>query len=213
MKILKVDLEKQANTTVEADSSVFDTPYRSEVIYQIVRWHRANARRSTQHVKTLAEVSGSTKKMHAQKETGKSRQGDGRECHLRGGGHAHGITPRSYRFKLNKKVRKLAMRVALSERTRNQSLMCSSAISTDGKTSSLVQLLDKMSKLSKLDFANKKILIVGSLDDKTVKSASNLPNVSVYCHDSINTLALIHHDITIIEEPSMKLLTERTTCV
>jgi len=114
---------------IELNERVFGCEYklgepdRFKPLHQTIRWFLNRRRAGTQSVKNRSNVSGAHRKLWAQKETGKARQGDGKAPHFRGGGIAFGIDNRSYDFKLNRKFRNLAMRIALTHKAQNEGIL------------------------------------------------------------------------------------------
>eukprot|EP00924_Labyrinthula_sp_SR-Ha-C_P006942 augustus_masked-scaffold_8-processed-gene-5.58-mRNA-1 protein AED:0.13 eAED:0.13 QI:0/-1/0/1/-1/1/1/0/276 len=114
---------EQTERTFELSEKVFDTPIRPDLFHLVSRWQSALKRSGNAKVKTISERSGSGKKPHPQKGTGRARQGSTRAPHMRKGGRVHGPKPRDYSFKVNKKTRKLAIRSALSAKFLEQNLI------------------------------------------------------------------------------------------
>ena len=100
--------------TIELGGDIFNVPVRRDILHQVVRWQRAKKQQGTHKTKTRAEVRGGGRKPWRQKGTGRARQGSIRAPHWRGGGKAHGPVPRSHAHSLNKKVRRLGLKCALS---------------------------------------------------------------------------------------------------
>lgn len=108
---------------VELDGSVFNCDYKNDSpverfkpIHEVIRWQMNKTRGPIQSIKNRSQISGAHRKVWSQKETGRARQGDGKAPHFRGGGAAFSVNSRDYEFKLNKKYRSLAMRIALSHK-------------------------------------------------------------------------------------------------
>jgi len=193
---------------IKLSDAVFNVEKNEQVVYDIVRWHRANKRQGTQQTKGSGDVAGSTKKIRAQKETGKSRQGDGREGHFRGGGHIFEIRPRSYDFKLNKKVRKLALKMCLSSKVMDKAFFVVDGLSSYSsyKTVELASILDSVTQ--SVGF-KKILLIVDSVSDHVMKSSQGIKNLMVLPQHAVNSLALIWSDLVVVSKSSVDLLEGR----
>jgi large subunit ribosomal protein L4 len=116
MKINVVTLENKAAGELELNDTIFGLTPRKDILQRVVEWQRAKARAGTHKTKTRAEVSGTGKKPFKQKGTGGARQGTTRGPHQEGGGRAHGPVVRSHEYSLNKKVRTLGLKHALSSK-------------------------------------------------------------------------------------------------
>jgi large subunit ribosomal protein L4 len=121
-----INPDNSVSGELELNPSIFECDYRMDSmwhrfrpVHEVVRWQMNKAREAIQCVKNRSQVSGSNKKMHPQKESGKARQGNGKACHLRGGGAAFKINSRNYEFKINKKYHSLAKRIVLSHKFMN----------------------------------------------------------------------------------------------
>ena len=142
MKAELVSLEKKVVGEVALDDSIFGLEERVDIIKRVIDWQRAKARSGSHSVKTVGEVSGTTKKPFKQKGTGNARQGNARGVQRRGGGVAHGPQVRSHDIKLQKKVRKLGLRHALSVKKSEGALHVVDSVSMKKvKTSDLIKSL------------------------------------------------------------------------
>lgn len=160
--------------TVDADDAVWAVKPNKALLHQAVVAQRANKRQGTHDTQTRAEVSYSTRKLRAQKGTGRARLGTRRSPNLVGGGVAHGPHPRSYYKRLPKKMKKQALKIALSEHVRADSLIVLDDISLDSaKTRSLVQIMEA------LNTNGKSLIVVAEKDNDLLMSCSNLESVSV----------------------------------
>ncbi len=188
MKYPVISLVGKDVSEVELPDEIFDAPVRKDILWFVVRWQQARKRRGTHCTKTRSEVRGGGRKPWRQKHTGRARQGSIRAAQWRGGYTVHGPRPRSYEFKVNKKVRKFAVRSALSYKAKHQMLKL-----VDGFPS-----LDKPSTkkgkeiLKTLGLEEEKALIVLSNGEQVLKkSFSNLPNVKVLRKEGINVYDIL----------------------
>jgi large subunit ribosomal protein L4 len=158
--------------SIEVDELVFGLKPHRAVVHQALVAQRANQHRGTHKTKTRGEVAGSTKKLYRQKGTGQARQGSIRAPHRRGGGIVFGPRPRSYRQDLPKRMRRLAIRSALSAKAAGGDLRIIDALPVEQpKTKEL------RSVLGKLGFDRRTLVVTGQPEPAVKLSAGNLPNV------------------------------------
>ncbi|SDR15219.1 LSU ribosomal protein L4P [Virgibacillus subterraneus] len=192
----KVALLKQDGSKAgdfELNDSVFGIEPNTHVLNEAVLMQRSSLRQGTHAVKNRSQVRGGGAKPWRQKGTGRARQGSTRSPQWVGGGTVFGPTPRSYSYKLPKKVRRLALKSALSSKAKEEDLIVVESIAIDApKTKEVVQMLNALN-------ADKKALIVTADRDETVvRSANNLQNVNVLTVEEVNVLDLLTHDKLII---------------
>jgi large subunit ribosomal protein L4 len=192
----KVALFKQDGTQagdVELNESVFGIEPNTHVLHQAVVMQQASLRQGTHKVKNRSEVRGGGRKPWRQKGTGRARQGSIRSPQWVGGGTVFGPTPRSYSYKLPKKVRRLALKSALSSKVKEENLVVLDNLALDApKTKDVVKLLAALS-------VNEKALIVtAEKDENVVRSANNLQTVKVLTVNEVNVLDLLMHDKLIL---------------
>lgn len=179
---------KSTGKKAKLNDAVFAIEPNDHAIWLDVKQHLANKRQGT--VKTLekSEVSGSTRKLHRQKGTGGSRKGSIKSPLFKGGARVFGPKPRDYHFKLNKKVKDLARRSALTYKAKDGSLKVIDSVSmTAPKTSEFAAIL-KAFELS----SRKSVLVVPSKDDNIVLSARNLQNTRVVVASELNTYDIMN---------------------
>lgn len=188
----KVALYNQAGSQVgevELSDAVFGIEPNESVLFDAIVMQRASRRQGTHKVKNRSEVRGGGRKPWRQKGTGRARQGSIRAPQWRGGGIVFGPTPRSYSYNLPKKVRRLAIKSALSTKVLDNDLLVLENLSIEGpKTKDMVQVLSALS-------LEKKVLIVTADADKFVElSARNIPGVTVIDANGVNVLDVMNHD-------------------
>ncbi|BAC12076.1 50S ribosomal protein L4 [Oceanobacillus iheyensis] len=192
----KVALLKQDGSNVgdiELNDSVFGIEPNTHVLHEAVVMQRASLRQGTHAVKNRSEVRGGGRKPWRQKGTGRARQGSTRSPQWVGGGTVFGPTPRSYSYKLPKKVRRLALRSALSSKVNEESLLVLENISIDApKTKEIVNILKG------LQVDAKALIVLSEKDETVIRSANNLQNVTVLTVEELNILDLLMHDKLII---------------
>ena len=189
--------------TVELDEALFGIEPNVGVMHQVVVAQLASARRGTSKVKTRGEVRGGGKKPWRQKGTGRARQGSIRSPQWVGGGVAHGPTgEQNHTKRVNKKLKRLALRSALSDRVAAGDLKVIEGFDLDApKTSAAVALLDA------LGVGDAKVLLVlATLDQAVVRSFRNLPRVHMLTVDQLNTYDVLNSDVVVIEQAALELI-------
>lgn len=204
MKAELVSLEKKVVGEVALDDSIFGLEPRVDIIKRVIDWQRAKARSGTHSVKTVGEVSGTTKKPFKQKGTGNARQGNARGVQRRGGGVAHGPQVRSHDIKLQKKVRKLGLRHALSVKKSEGALHVVDSVNMKkAKTSDLIKSLSNFGP-------GKFFVIDGDVIDNNLKlSAASAVNTNVVPAIGANVYDIISSDHVLISKNALVLLEER----
>lgn len=198
----KVALFKQDGSNageVELNEAVFGIEPNEHVLHEAVLMQRASMRQGTHAVKNRSEVRGGGRKPWRQKGTGRARQGSIRSPQWVGGGVVFGPTPRSYSYKLPKKVRRLALKSALSSKVKEEGIFVLESIAIDApKTKEIINLLDALK-------VEQKVLIVTADKDVTVaRSANNLKTVKVLTVEELNVLDLLAYDKLIISKDAVE---------
>ncbi|MBU5267633.1 50S ribosomal protein L4 [Virgibacillus proomii] len=192
----KVALFKQDGAQageMELNDSVFGIEPNTHVLHEAVVMQRSSMRQGTHAVKNRSEVSGGGRKPWRQKGTGRARQGSIRSPQWVGGGTVFGPTPRSYSYKLPKKVRRLALKSALSSKLKENNLVVLESLTFDEpKTKEAVKMLEAL----KID--TKALIVVTEKDDTVIRSTNNLQTVTVITVEEINVLDLLGHDKLIL---------------
>jgi large subunit ribosomal protein L4 len=182
---------------------VFGAPMRADLVHAVVRYQLAKARQGTHKVKGRAEVRGGGKKPFKQKGTGRARQGTTRAPQWRGGGVVHGPQPRSYAFKLNKKVRRAALRAAISQRVAAGHLVVLDELRLpEIKTRQVVELLRTFELKDAL-------LVLPGQDDNVQLSARNLPNVTTLLVEGVNVRDVLHRGNIVMTRAAVEALAQR----
>lgn len=189
--------------TMELSDVIFGADINGAVLHAAVRAYLLNQRQGTQSTLTRTEVSGGGRKPWRQKGTGHARQGSTRSPQWRHGGIALGPKPRSYRFTLNKKVRKLAMLSALSAKVSANEMVVVDAIKTDEfKTKTMVAMLKA------LEAEKKTLIVLDAVDAKVIKSAANIEGVKTTQYNTLNVYDILNCDKFVIVEGAVKKLEE-----
>ena len=144
VKIKSLSLNNKSGKEITLDVNVFGISPRPDIMARVIRWQLAKRRLGNHSVKTRSEIKMTTAKMYKQKGTGKARHGSGSVSQFRGGGMAHGPVVHSHSHNLNKKVRKLGLKSALSDKFKLGKLIILDGSKCDGKTSTLKKKLEKM---------------------------------------------------------------------
>ena len=183
MNLQVKDREGKVVGSVEASDHVWGAPSNDALLHQAVVAQQANKRRGTQDTQTRAEVSFSTRKIRPQKGTGAARQGSRRSPNRVGGGVAHGPHPRSFRQRLPKKMRRQALRVALSDKVRQDAITVIDTLKVDVPKSSVIRDI-----VAAFELKGRTLIVTGATDHNVIKSASNLQGVEVQTAALMNPL-------------------------
>lgn len=202
----KVSLLNQTGSSVgeiELNDAVFGIAPNNNVLFDAVISQRASLRQGNHKVKNRSEVAGGGRKPWKQKGTGRARQGSIRSPQWRGGGVVFGPVPRSYSYKLPKKVRRLALRSALSAKVLEQNfIVLESLIFDTPKTKDFLKVLKDLS------IEKKALFVTAELDENVAKSARNIPGVSVVSATGINVLDLLGHDKIVVTKAAVEKIEE-----
>ncbi|MFC4713786.1 50S ribosomal protein L4 [Planococcus dechangensis] len=202
----KVALLNQTGSQVgdiELNDLVFGIEPNESVLFDAVVAQRASLRQGNHKVKNRSEVAGGGKKPWRQKGTGRARQGSIRSPQWRGGGVVFGPTPRSYSYKLPKKVRRLALRSALSSTVVNENLMVLEGLAFDApKTKEFTKLVTDLS------IGKKALFVTADLDENVALSARNIKGMTVVPANGINVLDLLGHDKVIMTKAAVEKIEE-----
>ncbi len=201
-----VALYNQSGTQVgeiQLADTVFGIEPNEQVLFEAVLKQRAALRHGTHKTKTRTEVSGGGKKPFAQKGTGRARQGSTRSPQWRGGGVVFGPIPRKYTYKLNRKVRRLALRSALSQQVLSNNIIVLDALNFDApKTKDMVAVLNNLN-------ANKKVLVVTAEENTNVIcSGRNIPGVMTITAESVNVFDLLNSNKILLTQDAVKKIEE-----
>ena len=186
----------------QLNDQVFAIDANEHAVYLDVKQYLANQRQGTHKSKERSEVSGSTRKLHKQKGGGGARIGDINSPLLVGGGRVFGPRPRDYRFKLNKKVKQLARKSALTYKVQDNEIKVIENFSFEApKTKDFVKIAKN------LEVEGKKLLLVLASAEKNVYlSARNIPGVNIITAKDINTYAIMHSNAILLTEGSLDVI-------
>jgi len=202
-KVQVVDMNGAKVNEIELSDSVFGLEPNEVVMHAAVVNYLANQRQGTQSTLTRTEVRGGGRKPWRQKGTGHARQGSIRAPQWRHGGVALGPKPRDYSYSLNKKVKRLALKSALSSKVVDSTLIVVDALTLDSyKTKAVVNTLKALG-------ADKKALIVmPEVDKKVIKSANNIPGVKTTLVNTLNVYDILNHDNMVVTVDAVKKIEE-----
>jgi len=188
---------------LELSESIFGIEVNENALHQVVVNYLANQRQGTQSTKTRTEVRGGGRKPWRQKGTGRARQGSIRSPQWTGGGVALGPKPRDYRFRLNKKLRKLAMKSALSSKVQNGELIVlDELVLNEIKTKEVAKIL------SNVNAAAKALIVLPEKNDNIYLSARNLADVETTFVDTLNVYSILKYDFMVTTKSAISKIEE-----
>jgi large subunit ribosomal protein L4 len=203
LKIKVINIDNKPGKEIELSDFVFGIEPRSDIMARVVRWQLAKRRLGNHSVKTRADIKMTTAKMYKQKGTGNARHGSAAVSQFRGGGSAHGPVVHSHSHSLNKKVRLLGLRSALSAKARLGKLFILENVKCDGKSASLKKKLDVMG------FKNLLVITGDSVDLNFQRAANNIIHVDLLSHAGLNVYDIVRKENLIITDDAVKLLEGR----
>jgi large subunit ribosomal protein L4 len=192
-KISVYDMTGVVVSETELSDAIFGIEPNESVMHAMIVNYLANQRQGTQSTLTRSEVRGGGRKPWRQKGTGHARQGSIRSPQWRHGGIALGPKPRDYRYTLNRKVKRLAMKSALSTKAQNKEIVVVNNIATEEfKTKTIVNMLKS------LNVDGKALIVMPTVDQKVIKSAANIPGVKTTLVNTLNVYDILNHDKFIV---------------
>lgn len=198
-----VDMTGKSVGEMTVSDEVFGQEVNGAVLHAAVKAYLANQRQGTQSTLTRTEVSGGGKKPWRQKGTGRARQGSTRSPQWTHGGVALGPKPRSYRMSLNKKVRRIALKSALSDKVATENMIVVDSIETsEYKTKTMVNMLNAVGA------AKKALVVLAQKDEKVVGSLSNIPGVKVAYVNTINVYDILNADSLLCAKAAVEKIEE-----
>jgi large subunit ribosomal protein L4 len=204
MKLSVTNLANQEVGSIELDDSVFGLPIRKDILARMVNYQLAKRRAGTHKTKLIGDIAGTTKKPWNQKGTGRARQGSLRSPQFRGGAVTFGPVVRSHAFDLQKKVRKLALKTALSAKQAEGKLIVLDRAAVDqAKTKMLAE------RFAVLGWSNVLIIDGTELDQGFARAARNLPRVDVLPQQGANVYDILRRDTLVLTRDAVKHLEER----
>jgi large subunit ribosomal protein L4 len=202
-KVALFDQKGSKISDIELNDSIFGIEPNNHVLFEAVVMQRASLRQGTHKTKIRSEVAGGGRKPWKQKGTGRARQGSIRSPQWRGGGTVFGPTPRSYSYKLPKKVRRLAIKSALSSKVLDENILILESLVFDGPKTK-----DFKGVLQALSVESKALIVTADLDENVALSGRNIPGVTIVTADGINVLDVLNHDKLILTKAAVEKVEE-----
>lgn len=202
MQVDIITLENAPAGTAELPDEFFAATPRTDIMARVVHWQLAKRRSGNHKAKGVAEVSGTTKKPYKQKGTGNARQGSLRSAQFRTGGVVHGPVVRSHEYSLNKKVRRLGLISALSQKRAEGKLVVLDAAVGDSKTGALAKKVKALGWSSAL-------IIDGTVDQGFMLACRNIHRLDVLPTIGANVYDILHHDVLAITTAGLEGLKAR----
>ncbi|HYL34245.1 MAG TPA: 50S ribosomal protein L4 [Stellaceae bacterium] len=204
MKLAVKSLDNKAAGDIEVADDIFGLPVRKDILARMVQWQLAKRRAGTHKTKGISDISGTTKKPWKQKGTGRARQGSLRSPQFRGGAVIFGPVVRSHEYGLQKKVRRLALKTALSaKQAEGKLVVLDSAKVKDAKTSALAK------SFAKLGLASALIIDGATLDESFARAARNLPGIDVLPQQGANVYDIMRRDTLVLTRDAVQALEAR----
>lgn len=202
-KVALYDITGSQIGDVELSDDIFGVEINTHVMYEAVKNYLANQRQGTQSAKTRAEVRGGGRKPWRQKGTGRARQGSIRSPQWKGGGVVFAPKPRDYSYKLPKKIKRLALKSALSSKVQDKEIIVVDSLVLDApKTKDMIKVLSNLK-------ANKKTLVViPERDENLILAARNIPGVKTAYVNTINVYDILNCDSFIITKDAVNKVEE-----
>ncbi|MGA2939721.1 MAG: 50S ribosomal protein L4 [Syntrophobacteraceae bacterium] len=196
------NLDSEVTGRLELSDSIFGVPVKSHVLHEVVIYQLAKRRAGTAKAKGRSEIRGGGKKPFRQKGTGRARAGTTRSPIWRGGGTVHGPQPRDYEMRIPKKVRRLALKMALSQKVLDDGFKVIDQLKLDRiRTKDFVDLLDRFE-------LGKTLVVLPEPDEMIEKSARNIPNVKVLRSEGLNVYDLLNYHAVILSRECVSRIEE-----
>lgn len=203
MEVRVFNMEGKDVGAVELKEDIFAVPVNMPLLHEAVKNYLANQRQGTQSTLTRTEVRGGGRKPWRQKGTGRARQGSTRSPQWRHGGVALGPKPRSYRYSMNKKAKRLAMKSAFSAKVAEGKFIVLDTLELEQiKTKSMIKVLDA------LNVNEKALVVLDGPNVNVVRSAKNIPDVKTLYVNTLNVYDIIKHDKFIVTKSAVTKMQE-----
>jgi large subunit ribosomal protein L4 len=202
-KVALLNVSGEQVGDIELSDNIFGAKINENVLHDAVKNYLANQRQGTQSAKTRAQVRGGGRKPWRQKGTGRARQGTIRAPHWVGGGTAFAPKPRSYRYELPKKVKRLAMKSALSSKVVDEDIIVIDELNmTAPKTKDMVNILNN------LKIGKKALVVMGEKNENIIRSASNIPGISTTLATTLNVYDILNHEKFVVTKEALHKIEE-----
>ena len=204
MKAPVTTLANKKAGDIDLDEAVFGLPTRKDILHRAVRWQLSKRRAGTHKVRTVSEIRGTTAKPFRQKGTGRARQGSARATQMRGGATKHGPVVRDHGYDLPKKVRRLALKTALSTKQSEGKLaILDAADIAKPKTRELAK------RFAKLGWQSVLVIDGPQVDENFARAAANLPGVDVLPQQGANVYDILRRDTLVLTKAAVEALEAR----
>ncbi|TQF77048.1 50S ribosomal protein L4 [Elioraea sp. Yellowstone] len=203
MKTTVITLANQPAGELDLPEALFGAEPRADIMARVVHWQLAKRRAGTHKAKGMGEVSGTTKKPYKQKGTGRARQGSLRSPQFRKGGVVHGPVVRDHGYALPKKVRRLGLISALSQKAREGKLVVLEAAAADGRTAALRR------QVAALGWRSALVIDGAELDPGFTRAARNIPGLDVLPAIGANVYDILRHDVLAVTRAAVAGLAQR----
>jgi large subunit ribosomal protein L4 len=205
MKLKVITLDAKAKGDIELNDDVFGIEARADILHRVVNWQREKARGTARPTRERSDVARTGKKYGNQKGGGTARHGDRRAPIFIGGGKAHGARKRDFNPSLNKKVRALGLKMALSDKVKNENLIVLENIDLkEAKTQAL------LANIAKLGFGKSALIMDGDVVNEAFSKASNnIPRINVMSAAGANVYDILNHETLVLTRAAVEKLEAR----
>lgn len=204
MKLDVINLDSQTVGDIEVSDEIFALPVRTDLLHRMVNWQLARRQRGTHKTKGVSEISGTTKKPYKQKGTGRARQGSLRSPQFRGGAVIFGPVVRSHAHDMPKKVRKLALRTALSAKAASGKLVVLDSAAVD-----TFRTKEMAARLKKLGWSSVLVIDGEKVDENFARASRNIPLVDVLPQLGANVYDILRRDTLVLTRDAIQALEAR----
>ncbi len=202
-KVTMLNMAGSEAGSIELKDDIFGIEVNQYAVHEVVKNYLANQRQGTQSAKTRAEVRGGGRKPFRQKGTGRHRQGSSTDPSQVGGGIVFAPKPRDYRYTVSKKLKRLAMKSALSSKVEEKEIIVLDALSfVEPKTKEMIKVLENVKA------AKKTLIIMAEKDENVIKSAANIPGVKTSLVTTMNVYEIINHTSFIVTKDAINKIEE-----
>lgn len=202
-KVTMLNMSGAEAGTIELKDDIFGIEVNQYAVHEVIKNYLANQRQGTQSAKTRGEVRGGGRKPFRQKGTGRHRQGSTTDPTQVGGGVAFAPKPRDYRYTVPKKVKRLAMKSALSSKVEEKEIIVLDSLSfAEPKTKEMIKVL------ANIKAAKKALIIMADKDENVIKSAANIPGVKTALVGTMNVYEIINHTSFIVTKDAINKIEE-----
>ncbi len=204
MEMTVVTLDGEEAGAVELDDAIYGVEPRSDILHRVVTWQLTRTRQGTHKTKTRAEIQGTTKKFVRQKGSGGARHGNRKVPQFRGGGKAHGRVVHSHATDLQKKVRRLGLKMALSSKVRTQDLIVLDMAALDTPKTKALQ-----EKLARLELTSALVIDGSEVNENLALAARNIPLIDVLPTQGLNVRDILRREKLVLTRAALEQIDAR----